>query len=134
MLFVCSRNRRRSLTAEQLFKATPGFEIRSAGTQPAARIVITEGLLRWADLVLVMEKSHLRRLHEKYPAFIDSKTVIALHIRDEYEFMQPELIDELRAKVEPLFESHMLKPGAGTKSAKDIEAFLKQPERRGCRD
>jgi predicted protein tyrosine phosphatase len=102
VLFVCSRNRRRSLTAEQIFKGKRGVEVRSAGTQPNARIVVTEGLLGWADLILVMEKAHLRRLEERYSEVLASKKVIALHIPDEYEFMQPELIDELEAKVLPI--------------------------------
>ena len=102
VLFVCSRNLRRSLTAEQIFRDMPGIEARSAGTQPSARIAVTEGVLGWADLILVMEKSHLRRLEERYPEALAGKQVIALHIRDNYEFMQPELIDELEAKVLPL--------------------------------
>src|SRR5687768_4746888 len=87
VLFICSRNRRRSLTAEQIFKSRPGIEVRSAGTQPSARIVVTEGLLGWADLILVMEKAHLRRLEERYSDLLAFKKVIALHIADEYEFM-----------------------------------------------
>jgi predicted protein tyrosine phosphatase len=105
VLFVCSRNRRRSLTAEHLFKGMPSFEVRSAGTQPSARIAVTERLLSWADVILVMEKSHLRRLEERYPQVLETKKVITLHIADEYEFMEPELIDVLRAKVPPLLEN-----------------------------
>ena len=45
LLFICSRNRFRSLTAEQVFSGLPGYEVRSAGTQPGARIVVTEGML-----------------------------------------------------------------------------------------
>lgn len=68
-------------------------------------MVVTEGLLGWADLIVTMEKRHLRQLEERYPEALAGKEVIALHIRDEYEFMQPELIDELEAKVLPLLES-----------------------------
>ena len=99
LLFICSRNRRRSLTAEEIFAGVPSVDVRSAGTQPSARIVVTEGLLRWADLIFVMEKSHLNRLREKYPQALQEKQIVSLHIPDDYEFMQPELIDELRAKV-----------------------------------
>jgi predicted protein tyrosine phosphatase len=98
VLFVCSRNRRRSLTAEHLFGGLPDVEVRSAGTQPTARIVVTEGLLGWADLILVMEKSHLRRLEKRYSEVLARKKIVALHIPDEFEYMQPELIDELHAK------------------------------------
>ncbi len=77
----------------------PGYEVRSVGTQPEARIVVTEGHIGWADIVFVMEKSHLNRLRRKFPEALADKRVIALHIPDDYAFMQPELIDELQAKL-----------------------------------
>ena len=99
LLFVCSRNKLRSLTAEKLFEGIPGYQVRSAGTQPDARIVITEGHIGWADVVFVMEKSHLNRIRRKYPEALEGKRVITLHIPDDYEFMQRELLDELRGKL-----------------------------------
>jgi predicted protein tyrosine phosphatase len=99
LLFVCSQNKLRSLTAEKLFEGSPLYHVRSAGTQPGARIVVTEGHLGWADMIFCMEKSHLSRLRRKFPEALEGKRVICLHIPDEYEFMQPELIDEFRAKL-----------------------------------
>ena len=104
LLFVCSRNRRRSLTAEKMLERLPGCEVRSAGTQPQARIVVTEGHLGWADLIFVMEKSHLRRLRQRFPEALAGKRVIALHIPDDYAFMDPALIDELHAKLAPFID------------------------------
>lgn len=101
LLFVCSRNRLRSLTAEKLFEGFPGYQVRSAGTQPDARIVITAGHIGWADIIFVMEKSHLSRIRRKFPRALEGKQVITLHIPDEYGFMQPELLDELRGKLGP---------------------------------
>lgn len=77
----------------------PDYEARSAGTQPGARIVVTEGHVGWADIVFVMEKSHLAKLRARFPEALESKRVIVLHIPDDYEFMQPELLDELRARL-----------------------------------
>ena len=99
LLFVCSRNRRRSLTAEKLLEGVPGYEARSAGTQPAARIVVTEGHIRWSDIVFTMEKSHLAKLREQFPEAMSGKQVSVLHIPDDYDFMSPELLDELRSKL-----------------------------------
>ena len=99
LLFVCSRNRFRSLTAEQLFDGIPGFQVRSAGTQPDARVPVTEGHIRWADIIFVMEKSHLSRLRRRFGEILAGKRVVTLHIPDDYRFMQPELIDELQTKV-----------------------------------
>ena len=104
LLFVCSRNRQRSLTAEKIMEGLAGYEVRSAGTQPEARIVITEGHIGWADIIFVMEKSHLHRLRLKFPDALAGKRIVALHIPDDYEFMHPDLIDELHAKLAPFID------------------------------
>lgn len=101
LLFVCSRNRFRSLTAEKLLDGSRLYQVRSAGTQPSARIVVTEGHLGWADVVFCMEKSHVERLRQKFPEVLANKQIICLHIPDDYAFMDPELLDELRAKLAP---------------------------------
>ena len=67
ILFICSRNRRRSLTAETIFKTEPAWEVRPAGTDDAARIKVTAGQLGWADVVVVMEQRHKERLRQKFP-------------------------------------------------------------------
>ena len=101
LLFVCSRNRWRSPTAEKLFDGVDGIQARSAGTEPGARIRVTAGHLGRADVIFVMEKKHLRRLHEKFAEELANKPVICLHIPDDYQFMQPELVASLQAAVTP---------------------------------
>lgn len=101
LLFICSRNRWRSPTAEKVFDGVDHCSARSAGTEPGARVRITGGHIGWADLIFVMEKKHQRRLREKFPEALGNKPVICLHIPDDYEFMQPELIDLLQASVTP---------------------------------
>jgi predicted protein tyrosine phosphatase len=101
LLFVCSRNKRRSLTAEKLFEGFPLYKVKSVGTQPEARIAITAGHIGWADVIFVMEKSHLNRMRQKFYESLEGKQVITLLIPDDYVFMQPELLDELRAKLAP---------------------------------
>ena len=101
VLFVCSRNRLRSLTAETVFDGAGGHEVRSVGTEPGARIRVTAGHLGWADLIFVMEKRHLHRLQQKFREDISAKRVVCLHIPDEYEYMDEELIERLRGGVAP---------------------------------
>jgi predicted protein tyrosine phosphatase len=101
LLFVCSRNRWRSPTAEKLFDGVDGIQARSAGTEPGARIRVTAGQLGWADVIFVMEKKHLRRLRDKFADELGNKPVICLHIPDDYQFMQPELVASLQAAVTP---------------------------------
>lgn len=104
LLFVCSRNHWRSPTAEAAYQNDPRVEVASAGVSPNARRRVSEKLLRWADLVLVMETAHKRRLHEQFPDLAHDLRIEVLDIPDDYEFMDPELIELIRAGVEPLLE------------------------------
>jgi len=99
-LFLCSQNKRRSLTAEKIFSAHKGHNVRSAGTENNARIKVTAGLLGWADIVFCMEKKHVRRINEKYRDILNTKKVVCLNITDDYEYMDEALIDVLEASVE----------------------------------
>ena len=103
ILFVCSRNRRRSLTAETIFKDVPEWEVRSAGTEKDARIKVTAGHLGWADVIVVMEKRHKERLRQKHPEALADKPCVCLFIADDYEFMDAELVTLLRAKMREHF-------------------------------
>lgn len=107
LLFVCSRNRMRSLTAERVFKDIPGIQARSAGTQPDARVVVTEGHLGWADMIFFMERSHLNRVQRRFREALAGKPTIVLRLADEYEFMQPELIAALRERVTPHLSQYL---------------------------
>ncbi len=103
ILFVCSRNRRRSVTAEMVFSKVPGWQVRSAGTAEGARIKVTAGHLGWADVIVVMEKRHKERLRQKFPVALAGKPCLCLFIADDYELMDPELIEVLRAKMQAHF-------------------------------
>ncbi|HEX7457368.1 MAG TPA: hypothetical protein VF301_02950 [Ginsengibacter sp.] len=101
ILFICSRNKWRSLTAETIYKNMPGIKAKSAGTEPSARIKITAKLIDWADIIFVMEKKHRQRLADKFPGNIINKRIIVLDIPDEYEYMDEELIKTIKISVEP---------------------------------
>ena len=95
LLFLCSQNKRRSLTAEKIFDGRGGHEARSAGTETNARIKVTAGLIGWADIIFCMEKKHVRRIREKYNDSVINKKVVCLNISDDYAFMDEALIDLL---------------------------------------
>ena len=103
-LFVCSRNKRRSLTAEKILSGIDGLEVRSAGTQPGARVALSAGLIGWADVIFWMEKGHLNRAKERFGEEINEKENVVLGIPDDFGFMQIELIEELHAKLEDYIE------------------------------
>lgn len=101
VLFVCSRNRLRSPTAEQVFADCPGIETASAGVHHDADVPVSPELLAWADLVFVMERAHRSKLSRRFGAHLGSVRIVCLEIPDDYAFMDPALVALLRAKVAP---------------------------------
>ncbi len=97
-LFICSCNRLRSPTAEQIFAAWPGIETDSAGLSPDAETPLTPEQIDWASIIFVMENAHRIRLSRQFRKYLNGKRVICLGIADDYSFMQPELIAVLEAK------------------------------------
>lgn len=104
VLFVCSRNQWRSPTAEQVWRSHPGVLARSAGVSRTARRRLTVADLRWADLILVMEEKHKARIRAEHRDEVRYKAMHVLDIPDDYQFMQPELVEVLRLKVSPLID------------------------------
>ena len=101
MLFVCSRNRRRSPTAECVFAGVAGLQALSAGTSDDAETPISADLVEWADVVFAMEDRHRRKLRERFGSVLQEKPVLVLRIQDSYEFMEEELVRLLRERVVP---------------------------------
>lgn len=99
VLFICSQNRLRSPTAEQVFASWEGIEVASAGLNVGADNPVTPELLAWADMVFVMEQAHRNKLSKKFRAHLGSKRIICLDIPDQFEFMDPTLVALLKAKV-----------------------------------
>jgi predicted protein tyrosine phosphatase len=102
VLFLCSRNRLRSPTAEQVFGTWPELEVDSAGLADDAETVLSAEQLDWAELIVVMEAAHRRRLQARHRRRLRGKKVICLDIPDHYAFMQPELVALLLKKAGPL--------------------------------
>lgn len=99
VLFICSQNRLRSPTAEQVFSSWPDLEVASAGLNNDAESPVTPELLQWADLIFVMEQAHRNKLSKKFRACLNGKRVICLGIPDNYEFMDPMLVKLLNTTV-----------------------------------
>jgi predicted protein tyrosine phosphatase len=98
-LFVCGRNRSRSPTAESVFGDYLGIETASAGTSPDADTPLSSEFIEWADIIFVMESAHRRKLSQQFRVSLKNKRVVCLDIPDKYEFMDPELVRILKAKV-----------------------------------
>ena len=103
VLFVCSQNRLRSPTAEQVFASHPGMECSSAGTNNDAENPLTSELVEWADVIFVMEKMHRNKLTAKFKRHLNNTRIICLDIPDDHDFMAPELVRLLKVKVHRFF-------------------------------
>ncbi|WP_205737786.1 low molecular weight protein tyrosine phosphatase family protein [Granulosicoccus antarcticus] len=99
LLFICSRNKWRSPTAEETWRREAGYNARSAGTSPSAKRTVSAEDIRWADIVFVMEKKHKNILTAKFTRMLDHKAIHILDIPDEYKYMDQELVSELEDKV-----------------------------------
>ena len=104
VLFVCGKNRWRSPTAERVFAEHPehpGIECLSAGLSPESPTPVSVDLVRWADLIFVMEPVHKRKLAARFGEHLGHARVVCLDIPDRYREMDPALIDLLERRVPP---------------------------------
>ncbi len=99
LLFVCSENRLRSPTAETVFGEYPDVEVIGAGTNKDALTPVSGDLIEWADVILVMEKSHRHKIATKFREQLKGKRLVVLDIQDNYEYMEPELVKLLKSRV-----------------------------------
>jgi len=97
-LFVCSRNRLRSPTAEQVFSSWPDVETDSAGLASDAEMPLETDQIEWADVLFVMERRHKVKLIKTFARYLKGKRIVCLDIPDKYRFMDPELIALLQRK------------------------------------
>lgn len=98
VLFVCTFNMMRSVTAENMFRDDSMLEVKSAGTHRDAVVRVNDSLLNWADLIFVMEDMHKIFLEKKFGSVSRSK-IICLNISDEYSYMDKDLIPILRKRI-----------------------------------
>lgn len=111
LLFVCSRNKLRSPTAEQVFSCYSNLEVESAGTDNDADNPLSSELVEWADIIFVMEKMHRAKVQKRFRKHLKDKRIICLDIPDNYAFMQPELVELLSTKVSRHLPGHLLVKG-----------------------
>jgi protein-tyrosine phosphatase len=104
VLVVCGRNKRRSRTAEYIFKNDMRFSIRSVGLSPKSERQLKAKDLEWADLCLVMDNQQRKRIVDQYRA-MELPELQVLQIDDVYEYLEPELIEILTEKINGTLKS-----------------------------
>src|SRR6056297_2868333 len=98
ILVVCGRNKRRSKTAESIFRKETKFKIQSAGLSPKSPSQISESKINWSDAIMVMEDGHKARISKQY-LHLSLPPIYVLHIEDEFDYMQAELIEILEERI-----------------------------------
>ena len=98
ILFVCSQNKLRSPTAEAVFSNHPEVEVDSAGLNHDAVVPLSPEQIHWADLILVMEKSHRNKLTKRFRKHLAGKRVAVLGIPDNYNYMDPALVELIKRR------------------------------------
>ncbi|MDD4960178.1 MAG: phosphotyrosine protein phosphatase [Gallionella sp.] len=99
VLFICSRNQWRSPTAEQVWRRHAELSVRSAGTSPNARHKVSVADIRWSDVIFVMEEKHKSRIVAEFTRLLENKAIYVLDIPDEYKYMDPALIEQIKQSV-----------------------------------
>ncbi|WP_281556043.1 low molecular weight protein tyrosine phosphatase family protein [Thalassomonas sp. RHCl1] len=99
ILFVCSQNKLRSPTGEAVFGSEAGVEARSAGLNNNAEIPLGAEDVEWADIIFVMEPVHKRKLSKRFKDKLKGQRVICLGIPDNYDYMDPELVEIFKRDV-----------------------------------
>jgi len=102
VLFICEGNRHRSPTAEKLYSSTPGIKTRSAGLSDLARVQVTDELLAWADLLVVMDQRLRKMLRRQFATALLNKEMVCLEVPDDFQFGQPDLIAILTERLVPI--------------------------------
>ena len=102
ILFVCSGNKLRSPTAENVFSKQ--YNTRSAGTSHNAVNVISIEDIKWADKVIVMETKHKQRILAAFNRAMQFKDLIVLNIPDDFKYMDKKLITILENKIPKLID------------------------------
>jgi len=99
LLFVCSENRLRSPTGEEVFSRYDSVNAIGAGTNKDADTPVSGDLIEWADIIFVMEKTHRDKVSKKFKKLLKVKKIVCLDIPDNYERMDPLLVRKLIDKV-----------------------------------
>jgi protein-tyrosine phosphatase len=94
ILFICGRNQWRSRKAQEIYANDQRMEVRSAGVSPISAHKVSQQDLEWADLVLVMEPKHEKRIVDQFKS-MRLPRFECLDIPDASETMDDETLTEL---------------------------------------
>jgi len=74
------------------------FHIRSVGLSLKSERQIKDKDILWADIIFVMEQGQGARIAGTF-RYLPLPPIEVLHIEDEYEYLEPELIEMLKDRI-----------------------------------
>ena len=101
VLFICTQNKVRSLTAEHLYRERPDLDVRSCGTAAFAKNQLTEEIMKWADMVFIFDQSQADVIENRFGKDALGKEIVSLGLEDIYQYKSENLVLKLTAKIEP---------------------------------
>lgn len=99
VLFVCSAGILRSATAARIYAHK--YNTRCAGTRHYALIPLTEELLLWAQEIVFVNPDNHWDAKQKFDFREFDCKITVLSIEDDYDHMDPKLIEEFNEQYEP---------------------------------
>jgi predicted protein tyrosine phosphatase len=105
ILFICSKNKVRSVTAEKVYQRVSGLQVRSRGTDASARIRVGEGDIGWAEMILCFERRNFVDLKARFgEEVLEGKEIHILDIRNErneYSILSAKLVSKIKEAADP---------------------------------
>lgn len=98
LLFVCSRNKKRSPTAEQV-AINLGFSASSGGVDMNADYIVGQEDILDAQTIICMETRHKQLLMKRFGALLSNKKLVVWNIPDNYALGDPALIAIVEQKL-----------------------------------
>jgi len=77
------------------------MSVRSCGLSDSSPRKLRVADIEWASVIFVMENKHRSRILSSMSTALGQTPLHVLDIPDDYQFMDPELIDLLQERVEP---------------------------------
>jgi predicted protein tyrosine phosphatase len=108
ILFICSKNKVRSVTAEKVYQRVSGLQVRSRGTDASARVRVGEGDIGWAEMILCFERRNFVDLKARFgEESLEGKEIHILDIRNErneYGIMSAKLVSKIKEATDPYLD------------------------------
>jgi len=101
VLFVCTQNKVRSLTAEHLYRARPDLEVKSCGTATFAKNRLTKELTKWADVIFTFDETQMEAISAGFRKETASKPVVCLGLADIFTYKSDALVVKLITRLDP---------------------------------